>query len=55
MFDGPTKDIADLWRILGRPVKDDGDIASTIIKPKLGLRPAPFAQAAYQFWLGEKR
>ncbi len=52
LFDGPTKDISDLWRMLGRPVKDGGYIAGTIIKPKLGLRPEPFAQAAYQFWLG---
>ena len=52
MFDGPAKDISDLWRILGRPVKDGGYISGTIIKPKLGLRPEPFAHAAYQFWLG---
>jgi ribulose-bisphosphate carboxylase large chain len=52
LFDGPAKDISDLWRILGRPVKDGGYIAGTIIKPKLGLRPEPFAKAAYQFWLG---
>ncbi len=52
MFDGPAKDISDLWRILGRPVKDGGYISGTIIKPKLGLRPKPFAEAAYQFWLG---
>jgi ribulose-bisphosphate carboxylase large chain len=52
LFDGPEKNIADLWRILGRPVVDGGYIAGTIIKPKLGLRPEPFAQAAYEFWLG---
>jgi ribulose-bisphosphate carboxylase large chain len=52
LFDGPAKDISDLWRILGRPIKDGGYIAGTIIKPKLGLRPEPFARAAYQFWLG---
>jgi len=52
LFDGPATDISDLWRILGRPVKDGGYIAGTIIKPKLGLRPKPFAEAAYQFWLG---
>ncbi|MFC1674227.1 ribulose-bisphosphate carboxylase, partial [Pseudomonadota bacterium] len=52
LFDGPAKDISDLWRILGRPVVDGGYIAGTIIKPKLGLRPKPFAEAAYQFWLG---
>ena len=52
LFDGPAKDISDLWRILGRPVKDGGYISGTIIKPKLGLRPEPFAKAAYEFWLG---
>ncbi|ACV34169.1 ribulose-bisphosphate carboxylase [Accumulibacter sp.] len=52
LFDGPAKDISDMWRVLGRPVKDGGYIAGTIIKPKLGLRPEPFAKAAYQFWLG---
>ncbi len=52
LFDGPAKDISDMWRILGRPIKDGGYIAGTIIKPKLGLRPEPFAEAAYQFWLG---
>ena len=51
-FDGPSMNIEDLWRILGRPVKDGGFIAGTIIKPKLGLRPEPFAEAAYKFWLG---
>jgi ribulose-bisphosphate carboxylase large chain len=29
-----------------------GFIVGTIIKPKLGLRPQPFAKAAYDFWLG---
>ncbi len=52
LFDGPAKDISDLWRMLGRPVENGGYIAGTIIKPKLGLRPEPFAKAAYQFWLG---
>ena len=52
LFDGPSKDISDMWRILGRPVENGGYIAGTIIKPKLGLRPEPFAHAAYQFWLG---
>ncbi len=51
-FDGPAMNIAELWRILGRPETDGGYIAGTIIKPKLGLRPEPFAKAAYQFWLG---
>ena len=52
LFDGPQKGIQDMWRILGRPIENGGYIAGTIIKPKLGLRPEPFAEAAYQFWLG---
>ena len=51
-FDGPSVDITDMWSILGRPRENGGYIAGTIIKPKLGLRPEPFAEAAYQFWLG---
>ncbi|MFO1132841.1 MAG: ribulose-bisphosphate carboxylase [Hyphomicrobiales bacterium] len=52
LFDGPSTTISDLWRILGRPVVNGGFIVGTIIKPKLGLRPQPFADACYQFWLG---
>ncbi|MEI7430214.1 MAG: ribulose-bisphosphate carboxylase [Betaproteobacteria bacterium] len=52
LFDAPQKNISDLWQTLGRPAKDGGFITGTIIKPKLGLRPEPFAEAAYQFWLG---
>ncbi len=52
LFDGPATNISDLWRVLGRPIKDGGFIVGTIIKPKLGLRPQPFANAAYDFWLG---
>lgn len=52
LFDCPATNIEEMWRILGRPTTDGGYIAGTIIKPKLGLRPKPFAEAAYQFWLG---
>ena len=52
LFDGPSTTISDLWRVLERPVVDGGFIVGTIIKPKLGLRPAPFADACYDFWLG---
>ena len=52
LFDGPSTTIADLWRVLGRPVVDGGFIVGTIVKPKLGLRPQPFASACYDFWLG---
>jgi len=50
LFDGPATTISNLWRVLGRPVVNGGFIVGTIIKPKLGLRPQPFAEAAYQFW-----
>jgi len=52
LFDGPSVDITDMWNLLGRSRTEGGYIAGTIIKPKLGLRPEPFAEAAYQFWLG---
>jgi ribulose-bisphosphate carboxylase large chain len=52
LFDGPSTTIKDLWRVLDRPVVDGGFIVGTIIKPKLGLRPQPFANACYDFWLG---
>ncbi|MEO5373465.1 MAG: ribulose-bisphosphate carboxylase [Alphaproteobacteria bacterium] len=50
LFDGPAMNIQDMWRILGRPLVDGGMVVGTIIKPKLGLRPQPFADACYQFW-----
>jgi len=52
LFDGPAMNITDMWRILGRPLVDGGMVVGTIIKPKLGLRPQPFADACHQFWLG---
>ena len=52
LFDGPSTTISDLWRVLERPVVNGGFIVGTIIKPKLGLRPKPFAEACYDFWLG---
>jgi len=52
LYDGPTMGISDLWKILGKPLENGGFIAGTIIKPKLGLRPEPFAKAAYEFWQG---
>jgi len=52
LFDGPSTTISDMWRVLGRPHVDGGFIVGTIIKPKLGLRPQPFADACYDFWLG---
>ncbi len=50
LYDGPETTISSLWRVLGRPQKDGGFIVGTIIKPKLGLRAQPFADATYQFW-----
>ena len=52
LFDGPTVNIKDFWKLLGRDEENGGMIVGTIIKPKLGLRPQPFADACYKFWLG---
>ncbi|MBU1611669.1 MAG: ribulose-bisphosphate carboxylase, partial [Proteobacteria bacterium] len=52
LFDGPAMNIQDFWRVLGRGETNGGMIAGTIVKPKLGLRPKPFAQACHDFWLG---
>ena len=52
LYDGPARNIVDFWRVLGRPLVNGGMIVGTIVKPKLGLRPAPFADACYRFWLG---
>ncbi len=51
LFEGPARNIEDLWRVLGRPTRNGGMIVGTIIKPKLGLRPQPFANACHEFWL----
>jgi ribulose-bisphosphate carboxylase large chain len=52
LFDGPSMNIQDMWRVLGRDMDNGGMIVGTIIKPKLGLRPQPFADACHMFWLG---
>jgi ribulose-bisphosphate carboxylase large chain len=52
LFDGPAMNIVDMWRVLGRPIVNGGMVVGTIVKPKLGLRPQPFADACHQFWLG---
>ena len=51
LFDGPAVNITRFWEVLGRPARDGGMIVGTIVKPKLGLRPALFAEACRQFWL----
>ncbi|EGH00066.1 Ribulose bisphosphate carboxylase [gamma proteobacterium IMCC2047] len=52
LYDGPATTLSHFWKILGRREQHGGLIVGTIIKPKLGLRPEPFAKAAYDFWLG---
>ncbi|TAN52003.1 MAG: ribulose-bisphosphate carboxylase [Rhodospirillales bacterium] len=52
LFDGPSVNISEMWRVLGRPQTNGGMVVGTIIKPKLGLRPEPFAKACHDFWLG---
>merc|ERR1719242_1130453 len=52
LFDGPSCNVEDMWRILGRGTKNGGLVVGTIIKPKLGLQPKPFGEACYAFWQG---
>ena len=52
LFDGPSCNIMDMWRILGRGTSSAGLVVGTIIKPKLGLQPKPFGEACYSFWQG---
>ena len=52
LYDGPSKNIEDMWRVLGRPLTNGGMVVGAIIKPKLGLRSEQFAEACRQFWLG---
>ena len=52
LFDGPSCNIIDMWRILGRDTNSGGLVVGTIIMPKLGLLPKPFGEACYSFWQG---
>merc|ERR1712054_478423 len=52
LFDGPSSNIVDMWRNLGRDLTNGGLVVGTIIKPKLGLQPKPFGEACYAFWQG---
>ncbi len=48
-YDGPSYTLAQVKKYLGignRP------ILGTIVKPKIGLKPAEFAAACYEFWMG---
>ncbi|CAJ1344761.1 unnamed protein product, partial [Effrenium voratum] len=52
LYDGPSVNVQDMWRILGRGTTNGGLVVGTIIKPKLGLQPKPFGEACYSFWQG---
>ncbi|CAJ1346017.1 unnamed protein product, partial [Effrenium voratum] len=39
LYDGPSVNVMDMWRILGRGTTNGGLVVGTIIKPKLGLQP----------------
>merc|ERR1712203_679357 len=52
LFDGPSCNIIDMWRMGGRDMTNGGLVVGTIIKPKLGLQPKPFGEACYAFWQG---
>lgn len=48
-FEGPNRNIEDMRKYLK---VYDRPILGTIVKPKIGLKPKQFANAAYDFWRG---
>ena len=47
VFDGPSCNFVDMWRILGRDMIKGGLVVGAIIIPKLGLRPKSFGEACF--------
>ena len=52
LFDGPATTSRTCGACSAARWSNGGFMVGTIIKPKLGLRPKPFANACYEFWLG---
>jgi len=48
-FDGPSYTLKEMREYLG---VFDRPILGTIVKPKIGLKPAEFADVCYEFWMG---
>lgn len=50
LFDGPSANIADWWRLLGRDLTHGGLVIGAVINPAPGMQPEAFAEACSDFW-----
>jgi ribulose-bisphosphate carboxylase large chain len=51
-YDGPSYTLDDMKKYLGITKKKDRPVLGTIVKPKMGLTSAEYAEVAYDFWAG---
>lgn len=51
-YDGPSYTLDDMKKYLGITKKNDRPVLGTIIKPKMGLTSAEYAEVCYDFWVG---
>ena len=51
-YDGPSYTLDDMKKYLGINKKKDRPVLGTIIKPKMGLTSAEYAEVCYDFWVG---
>lgn len=51
-YDGPSYTLDDMKKYLGISKKNDRPVLGTIIKPKMGLTSAEYAEVCYDFWKG---
>jgi len=51
-YDGPSYTLDDMKKYLGITKKKDRPVLGTIIKPKIGLTSAEYAEVCYDFWKG---
>ena len=51
-YDGPSYTLDDMKKYLGITKKKDRPVLGTIVKPKMGLTSAEYAEVCYDFWVG---
>lgn len=51
-YDGPSYTLSQMKKYLGITKKNDRPVLGTIIKPKMGLTSAEYAEVCYDFWVG---
>lgn len=51
-YDGPSYTLDDMKEYLGIEKENDRPVLGTIVKPKMGLTSAEYAEVCYDFWVG---